>query len=62
MKIPVYTKQFEKDIKKIKKRNKNLSKLKDVIVMIMESKKLPPKYREHKLTGNWSNRREKNYF
>lgn len=55
---PVTTKRFEKDVKLAKKRNKDLSKLRDVIELLLTGKKLPPRYVDHWLTGHYSNRRE----
>ena len=55
---PVTTKRFEKDVKLAKKRGKDLSKLRDVIEVLLTGKKLPQKYVDHWLTGIYSNRRE----
>lgn len=55
---PLYTKQFEKDIKRAKRRNKNLEKLKIIIRTILEGKKLDPIHRDHKLIGHYKGRRE----
>ena len=55
---PLYTKQFEKDIKRAKRRTKNLEKLKIIIRTILEGKKLDPIHREHRLIGDYKGRRE----
>jgi len=47
------TTQFKKDIKKQKKRGKNLQKLKDVIDILLSSQQLPIRNRDHALAGNW---------
>jgi mRNA interferase YafQ len=47
------TTQFKKDIKKQKKRGKDLQKLKDVINILITSEQLPPRNRDHALSGNW---------
>jgi mRNA interferase YafQ len=52
------TKQFNKDIKRLQKRGKNIGKLKEVIELLIEKKPLPPKHRDHRLTGNWINHRD----
>ncbi|MCK4917401.1 MAG: type II toxin-antitoxin system YafQ family toxin [Candidatus Omnitrophica bacterium] len=57
---PVYVKQFNKDIKRSKKRGKDLEKLKDVIDLLVEKKKLPTKNKDHKLTENFHEYRECN--
>jgi mRNA interferase YafQ len=58
MRTPVYTQQFERDIKKAKKRGKNLEKLKIIARTLIESKKLDPLQRDHHLVGNYTGRRE----
>ena len=56
---PIYTKQFKKDIKKIEKSgNKDVEKLKVVIKLLIDEKKLDASYREHNLKGNYKDRRE----
>ena len=55
---PVYTKRFEKDVKLSKKRGKDLSKLKGVLVLLIGEKILAEKNRDHKLIGNFDGCRE----
>ena len=55
---PSYTKQFEKDWKRLQKRGKPKEKLKIVLKMLINKKRLPQKYRDHKLIGNYQGRRE----
>ncbi len=47
----VWTGQFKKDYKRIKKQNKDIDKLRGVIELLVERKPLPAKYRDHKLIG-----------
>ena len=54
----VYTKKFEKDIKNLKKQNKDLTELFDVINCIAKGKILDKKYKDHKLVGNFNDYRE----
>lgn len=58
MKAIQTTKQFKKDINKLKKQRKDLNKLKVVLDSICEDKELETKYRDHKLTSNYSKARE----
>ena len=58
MLTPVYTRQFEKDVKRMKRRGKNLEKLKIVISSLVTEEPLDPIHRDHKLIGKWSGRRE----
>jgi mRNA interferase YafQ len=56
--IPSYTKRFEKDVKIMQKRGKNMDKLKLIIKKLVNQEPLPAKYRDHKLIGNYLDRRE----
>ena len=58
MLIPAYTKQFERDTKRMEKRGKNLEKLKIIIRSIVAEETLDAIYRDHKLIGTWRGRRE----
>ena len=52
------TNRFEKNLKKRIKRGKNKDKLNTFITLLMTSAALPPRYRDHLLTGNWKGFRE----
>ena len=54
----VMTTQFRKDLKRINKRGKDLSLLKDVLQTLREEQALEEKYRDHALTGNYIGFRE----
>lgn len=54
----VMTTQFRKDLKRINKRGKDLSLLKNVLQMLREEQVLEEKYRDHALTGNYIGFRE----
>lgn len=58
MLTPVYTKQFERDLKRIKKRGKNLEKIKIIIRSIVAEEPLDAIHKDHKLIGNWKGRRK----
>ena len=53
-----YHSKFKKDIKTIKKRNYDLSKLQKVIEILAEEKTLPAKYKDNSLTGIYQDFRE----
>lgn len=55
---PIYRIHFEKDLKRAKKRGKNLEKLKVLIRLLLEQAPLPCQYRDHVLSGNYKGRRE----
>lgn len=58
MLMPEYTTKFKKDLKIIQKRNLNINLLKDIINLICNEIPLPPKNKDHFLSGNWSEHRE----
>lgn len=58
MPTPVFTRQFDKDVKRMKKRGKKLEKIKIIIRSLIEEESLDPIHRDHKLIGNWQGRRE----
>lgn len=58
MLTPVYARQFERDIERMRKRGKNLEKIKLILRSLIEEKSLDAIHRDHKLIGNWQGRRE----
>lgn len=50
--------QFKKDIKKAIKQRKNLNTLEEVVTVLRNRKRLPEKYRDHLLGGDWNGYRE----
>jgi mRNA interferase YafQ len=52
------TSQFKKDIKKLGKRGKDIGKIKTVIELLLSGSPLPPKYRDHSLSGTWAGHRD----
>ena len=52
------TKAFEKDLTRMQKRGKDLSKLEYIIKLLANNDILQAKYRDHKLSGNYQNLRE----
>ncbi|MFH1760468.1 MAG: type II toxin-antitoxin system YafQ family toxin [bacterium] len=55
---PSYTRQFQKDLKKMVKRGRNPEKIKTVIRKLTNQEPLDIRFRDHKLIGNYKNRRE----
>lgn len=58
MRTPVFTRQFEKDVKRCKRRGKNPEKLKIVIRTLLADVPLDPIHREHRLVGDYAGRHE----
>lgn len=54
----VYTTQFKKDFKKLVSQEKDTSKFEIILDLLLDGKKLPQKYKDHPLTGNWKNHRD----
>lgn len=52
------TSQFKKDIKKQIKRGKNIDKIKGVIDLLLSGESMPPKFKDHPLSGDWKNRKD----
>ncbi len=58
MYIPVYTRQFEKDVKRCRRRGKDLDKFKLIVLALLGGRPLDPIHRDHKLSGNYHGRRD----
>jgi mRNA interferase YafQ len=58
MKQIVQTKQFKKDIKRARKRGKDLGKLGEIIRVLAAGGTLQEKHRDHALTGEWIGSRD----
>lgn len=54
----IYTTQFKRDYKKVKKQNKELIKLNMLIEKLVSEEKLEPKYKDHQLTGEFKGYRD----
>lgn len=53
-----YQKTFKRDYKRIKKRGYDLHLLEQAVTLLAEGKELPPEYRDHGLSGEYSGCRE----
>jgi mRNA interferase YafQ len=58
MNTPIYKNKFNKDVKLLKKRGKDLEKLKFVVSELLSNKPLNKKYIDHPLKGEYSDCRE----
>ena len=52
------TTHFKKDYKLAMRRGRKMNLLKEVITLLAMGETLPEKYKDHALTGNWSEHRE----
>lgn len=58
MYTPVYTRQFEKDVKHALRRGKDLEIFKIVARALLAGRRLDPLHRDHRLVGRYAGRRE----
>lgn len=54
----VFTSKMKKDVKLMKKRNKNLSLLVDILDKLSRGEVLPAKNKDHRLSGSWQGFRD----
>jgi len=52
------TNRFKKDVKRMVKRGKSITKLKAIVAKLANKEPLPPKHRDHTLTGNYDYARD----
>lgn len=54
----ITTNKFDKELKRAKKRGKDLSKIRTIMHILATGETLPMKNRDHALIGNYAERRE----
>jgi mRNA interferase YafQ len=55
---PVKGAQFRRDVKLVQKRGKDMAKLREAILLLIEGSSLPPRYKDHPLGGDWKHFRD----
>jgi mRNA interferase YafQ len=58
MRTPDYSGQFGRDVKRLQKRGKDMSKLKTLIELLLSEELLSPIYKDHALKHNWAGFRD----
>jgi len=58
MRSPSYSSQFQRDVKRLRKRGKDLEKLKKLIELLLTGESLPVQYKDHPLKLNWAGYRD----
>ena len=58
MRKPIYTNQFERDVRRMQRRGKETDKLKAVLTALIAEQPLAERHRDHALVGNYRGRRE----
>ena len=53
-----FTSKMKKDVKRMKKRGRDISKLKSVLSILASGAHLPERFHDHQLSGNMSDFRE----
>jgi mRNA interferase YafQ len=54
MLTPVRTGQFKRDVKRLERRGKDLVKLRELLILLLDgAADLPAAYQDHTLKGNW---------
>ena len=58
MRIPSFTRQFERDLRLMQRRGKDITKLRSAMTLLIEEQPLAERLRDHSLVGDWIGRRE----
>jgi mRNA interferase YafQ len=58
MLTPQKSTRFRRDLRRMKRRGKDLEKVKGVVRLLVAEKPLPERHRDHLLVGDWSGYRE----
>ncbi len=58
MLTPVRSSRFKRDVKQLEKLGKDLSKLRHVLLVLLDQEPLAASYRDHPLVGEWSGFRD----
>jgi mRNA interferase YafQ len=53
VRTPVHTGQFRRDTRRAQRRGKDISKLRDVLTLLITAEPLPLRLKDHPLTGEW---------
>lgn len=55
---PILGTKFRRDVKLAQRRGKDMSKLRQLILLLIEGNPLPPRYKDHPLSGDWEHHRD----
>jgi mRNA interferase YafQ len=58
LRIPIRGAQFRRDVKRAQKRGKDMAKLRELILLLIEGQPLPARYQDHSLGGEWNHHRD----
>lgn len=58
MRAAVRSGRFRRDVKLMRKRGKDMSKLRNVLTLLLAAAPLPASFKDHALTGDWKGHRD----
>jgi mRNA interferase YafQ len=58
MRNPILGAKFRRDVKLAQRRGKDMSKLRTTILLLIDGNPLPPRYKDHPLSGDWEHHRD----
>lgn len=58
MRLPISGAPFRRDVKFAQKRGKDMAKLREMILLLIEGRPLPPRCKDHPLGGDWKHYRD----
>jgi mRNA interferase YafQ len=58
VRVSVRSGQFRRDVRRAARRGKDISKLRELILLLVADAPLPERYRDHPLRGNWKGYRD----
>jgi len=50
--------KFRRDVKLAQRREKDMTKLRQLILLLIAGESLPPRYKDHPLSGDWEHQRD----
>ena len=53
-----YSTQFDRDLRRLERRGKDIAKLKALALLLLKGQPLPASYRDHPLKGRWVSYRD----
>ncbi len=58
MRTPIRGAQFRRDVKLAQRRGKDMAKLRELLLLLVEGKQLPARYKDYPLNGEWIHYRD----
>jgi mRNA interferase YafQ len=55
---PIRVAQFRRDVKLAQRRGKDISKLRQLVLLLIDGNPLPMRYKDHPLSGDWEHHRD----